>query len=103
MDICVSAITSSTFTASISAMKVYLFWNTMHWGAIQLYHYFCAPKTLIGYLMTPIMSQTPHCKTLDWFHRTSTDAFNSISAIVVTWGTSFISKWFSIKQVHHKN
>jgi hypothetical protein len=97
MESCINALTSSTFTATFSAVKVYLFWNTMHWTAIQLYQYFCAPKTLIGYLMTPIMTQTPHCKTLDWVHRTSTNAFNSIATILVTWSTSFVSTWFSIK------
>jgi hypothetical protein len=97
MDFFLDTVSSSTFTATISAMKVYLFWNTMHWGAIQFYQHFCAPQTIIGYIMTPLMSQTPHCRTADWIHRTSTDAFNSITTLVVTWGTSFVSKWFSIK------
>jgi hypothetical protein len=90
-------LSSSTFSATVSAMKVYLFWNTMHWGAIQFYQHFCAPKTFIGYIMTPLMSQTPHCRTAHWIHQTSTNAFNSITTLIVSWGTSFVSKWFSIK------
>jgi Na+/H+ antiporter NhaC len=97
MDLLVESLSSSTVTATVSAMKVYLFWNTMHWGAIQFYQYFCAPKTIVGYIMSPLMTQTPHCRTAHWFQRTSTDAFNSITTLVVTWGTSFVSKWFSIK------
>mgnify|MGYP001299196063 FL=1 len=98
MDLCLATLSSSSFISTLSAIKVYLFWNTMHWGAIQIYHQFCAPKTLVGYIMTPIMTQTPHCKTLDWFHRASTDAFNNISILVITWGTTFVSNWFTINK-----
>ena len=48
MDLLVESLSSSTVTATVSAMKVYLFWNTMHWAAIQFYQYFCAPKTIVG-------------------------------------------------------
>ena len=50
----------------------------------------------MGFLMTPFMTQTPHCRTAHWIHRTSTDAFNNIGALMVTWSTSFITKWFSV-------
>ena len=96
MNMCIDAFTSSTFTATLSAIKVYLFWNTVHWSSILFYQEFCAPKSRMGFLMTPFMTQTPHCRTAHWIHRTSTDAFNNIGALMVTWSTSFITKWFSV-------
>ena len=89
--------TSSTITATWTALKVYLFWTTLHWGAIQVYQEYCAPKTVIGYFMAPIMTQTHPCKITSWIHRTSTDAFNSMSALVLTWGSTFVLKWQSFK------
>ena len=89
--------TSYTVTASWNAVKLYMFWTTLHWGAIQVYQEYCVPKTLFGYFMTPIMTQTPHCKIASWIQRTSTDAFNSMSALVLTWGSTFILKWQSFK------
>ena len=85
--------TASSITATWSAVKLYMFWTTLHWAAIQVYQEFCAPKTVVGYFMTPIMSQAPHCKIATWIQHTSTNAFNSMTALALTWGSSFVMKW----------
>ncbi len=84
---------SSSISASLTAAKFYLFWSTMHWGAVQLYKEFCIPSTITGYILTPLMSQTPHCKSLNWLQQTSSYAFNSMTAVIITWGASFSAKW----------
>ena len=92
-----SAFSVSTITATFTAIKFYLFWTTAHWAAVQVHQEYCAPRTITGYLFTPLLSQTPHCKITTWIQRTSTDAFNAMTAMGVTWMTSFVSKWMSFK------
>ena len=93
----VSTFSASTFTATLSALKVYLFWTTAHWAAVQVHQEYCAPRTFTGYLFTPLLSQAPHCKITTWVQRTSTDAFNAMTAIGMTWASSFVNSWMSFK------
>ena len=86
---------ASAITATCTATKFYIFWATLHWASIQLYQEYCSPKTFVGWAFGPVASQVPHCKVLSWIQRTSTDAFNSMTAVVITWGASFASNWIT--------
>jgi hypothetical protein len=48
------------------ASKIYLLWISFHYFASQLYVPFCAPNTIIGFLLSPILASTPQCKALRW-------------------------------------
>ena len=93
----VSVFSASTISATWTAIKFYLFWTTAHWAAVQVHQEYCAPRTFTGYLFTPLLSQAPHCKITTWIQRTSTDAFNAMTAIGVTWASSFVNTWMSFK------
>ncbi len=45
---------------------VYLLWICLHYFASHLYVKLCVPNTVIGFLMSPFMTATPHCQGLRW-------------------------------------
>ena len=78
------------FYESISFIKIYLFWNTLHYVTIQLYYKYCIPSYWYYISFTPFYTQSPHCKLLNWCFETSTKTINSISATIITWSSKFL-------------
>ena len=79
----------------LTAIKLYFFWTIMHWGSIQVYQSLCVPKTPMGFFLTPIMTQAPHCKSLLWCQQASANAFNSGASLFITWTIGIINTNFS--------
>jgi hypothetical protein len=90
-------ITPSTISA-FNMLKIYLFWTIMHNVSNYLYQEFCITKTWYGRLFSPIRSQNPECKFLQWAFNTSSSAFTSMISLVATWGITNINYMFSIKK-----
>ena len=63
---------------------IYLVWICLHYFASHLYVKFCVPKTVMGFLLSPFMTSTPHCHGLRWvvYH-----AANMISNMWIVCGT----------------
>jgi hypothetical protein len=49
-----------------SACGYYIMWIVMHYAAIYLYPEFCAPYTILGFLLSPFMISAPHCIAMRW-------------------------------------
>ena len=45
---------------------IYMLWVVLHYCAAHLYIYYCAPATLPGFLLSPLLAPTPHCSLLRW-------------------------------------
>jgi len=45
---------------------IFIGWVTLSYLAPHLYVYFCAPATLMGYLMSPLYGTALHCVGLRW-------------------------------------
>jgi hypothetical protein len=86
----------NTITTLLTGIKLNVFWSAIHWSSVYLYHKFCIPSTLKGYLLTPMMTQAAHCKFLIWCHNTSIDAFNSLKTIFVSFMVAMIHTYFSV-------
>lgn len=41
---------------------IYLLWIFLHYVASHLYVKLCVPNTIIGFIMSPFMTSTPHCQ-----------------------------------------
>lgn len=61
--------------------KLYLLWILLHYFASHLYIKFCVPKTLIGFVLSPFLTATPHCQGLRWI------VFNGANMISNMWIT----------------
>ena len=54
------------FTAIYSIFGYYLMWITLHYLAVHLYHIYCAPLTITGFILSPFMVSAPHCVAMRW-------------------------------------
>ena len=44
----------------------YFIWILLHFVSSHVYAQYCTPKTVMGYLLSPLTVTTPHCKALRW-------------------------------------
>jgi hypothetical protein len=49
-----------------TACGYYIMWIILHYAAIQLYPEFCAPYTILGFILSPFMVSAPHCIAMRW-------------------------------------
>ena len=65
--------------------KVYFFWIGIHYISSNLYPYFCADLSMQGFLTSPFIVITPHCKALGWLQKTSTTVIENMWIVLGTW------------------
>ena len=54
------------FTFMYSIFGYYLMWITLHYLAVHMYPMYCAPLTIIGFILSTFMVSTPHCIAMRW-------------------------------------
>jgi hypothetical protein len=69
---------------------IYLLWICLHYAASHLYIKFCVPSTVIGFIMSPFMTATPHCLGLRWIVYNAANMINNMWLILGTWICSTI-------------
>ena len=69
---------------------IYLMWITAHYISSHLYIKFCVPDTLIGFLISPFMTATPHCQGLRWIIYNGASMVNNMWIAFGTWVCSTI-------------
>jgi hypothetical protein len=65
------------FTCIYSMFGYYLIWVTLHYLAVHLYPTYCAPLTMVGFILSPFMVSAPHCMAMRWL-------INEGSNVIVT-------------------
>ena len=61
-----------------SVSGVYLLWICLHYFASHLYVKLCVPNTVIGFIMSPFMTATPHCQGLRWIVYNAANMINNM-------------------------
>ena len=69
--------------------KVYILWIVIHYISVQLYIKHCVPSTMWGFITSPILVSSPHCKAMRWMLHTGATIIDNM------WNT--IGVWFSAK------
>jgi len=69
----------------INISGIYLVWIFLHFIASHLYVRLCVPNTLIGFLLSPFMTATPHCQGLRWVVFNAANMINNMWVILGTW------------------
>ena len=69
--------------------KVYILWIVIHYISVQLYVKHCVPSTVWGFITSPILVSSPHCKAMRWMLHTGGTTIDNM------WNT--IGVWFSAK------
>jgi hypothetical protein len=71
---------------------IYLLWICLHYFATHLYVKFCVPSTVVGFLLSPFMTATPHCHGLRWVVYNAANMINNMWILCGTWVCSTILK-----------
>jgi hypothetical protein len=74
----------------IRVSGIYLLWIFLHYIASHLYIKICVPSTIIGFLMSPFMTATPHCQGLRWIVYNAAGVINNMWIILGAWICSTI-------------
>ena len=69
----------------ISFSGIYLLWIILHYFASHLYIRFCVPQTIIGFLISPFLTATPHCQGLRWVVYNGGNFINNMWVVLGTW------------------
>ena len=69
--------------------KVYILWIIIHYISVQLYVKHCVPSSILGFITSPILVSSPHCKAMRWILHTGANTIDNM------WNT--IGVWFSTK------
>ena len=78
-------ITYETIKFIIKVSGVYLLWIFLHFLASYLYTKLCVPTTLLGLIMSPFLTATPHCQGLRWVIYNGANIINNMWIVVGTW------------------
>ena len=68
-----------------SASSLYLFWIMLHYFSAQLYVYYCAPRGLYGFLISPFLVAAPHCRAIRWIIHNGGNMVDNMWIILGTW------------------
>jgi len=77
---------------SISLYGIYFVWILLHYFASHLYIRFCVPGSLIGLIVSPFLTTTPHCQALRWVIYNGANMINNMWIIVGSWVSTFLIK-----------
>ncbi len=80
----------NAFYYILNISGIYLIWIFLHFIASQLYINFCVPKTLYGFIMSPLMIPAPHCQGLRWIVYNSANIITNMWVIFGTWVCSVL-------------
>jgi hypothetical protein len=72
-------------TYAYSVSSIYLFWITMHYIAARLYTYYCVPTSVTGFIASPFLVSSPHCKALRWVFHHGGNTIDAMWVIIGTW------------------
>ena len=84
--------TYQLFKFIFSVTGVYLLWICLHYFASHLYVKLCVPNTVIGFVMSPFMTATPHCQGLRWVVYNAANMINNMWIICGSFICSTILK-----------
>jgi hypothetical protein len=69
----------------INVSGIYLLWIFLHYLASHLYVRLCVPNTILGFLMSPFMTATPHCQGLRWIVYNAANMINNMWIVLGAW------------------
>lgn len=83
------AITNMNFRAIIQHLcdfaGVFIFWAIIHFAAANLYSTFCCETSIVGFIKSIFIIQTPHCAALRWIIYNGGSAINNMWTSIGLW------------------
>ena len=69
----------------LKASGIYIIYCILHYIIPHVYTYFCVPVTIFGFLISPFMSQSPHCIALRWALNAVCDNIKTMFVLIAAW------------------
>jgi len=85
---------SPIIVTSMQISKMYMFWIFIHYTIANAYPYFCAPSNFKGFLVSPFLVSSPHCKALRWAFDQSSLTVDNMWIIFGAWAAGKITSFF---------
>lgn len=63
----------------------YCFWFLLHYCCSHLYTYYCVNLSFKGFLWSPLLISSPHCKAFRWIIHHGGDNLDSMWILLGTW------------------
>jgi hypothetical protein len=77
---------------SVELILIYIVWIIIHYIAGILYSIYCTPNTFIGFLISPFLVLTPHCRAFRWIIYNGGLIITDIWIVLGTWMTTKLCK-----------
>ena len=74
----------------VNVSGIYLLWIFLHFLASHLYVKLCVPNTIVGFLVSPFMTATPHCQGLRWIVYNASNVINNMWITLGAWLCSLL-------------
>ena len=68
-----------------SLAGVYILWMFLHFVSANLYVYYCANMSFIGFFMSPILASAPHCRAIRWIMNAGAQSIDTMWIVLGTW------------------
>jgi len=65
--------------------NIYIFWILIHYISANMYAKYCTPLTLSGFVMSPFLVSSTHCKAFKWMILHGSSTLESMWIILGTW------------------
>lgn len=93
---CKGKLSSSYCTMIVSFIKgivifmfqscgIYIFWICVHYISAHLYTEMCVPRTYTGFILSPLMAQTPQCRAIRWMLLSASSVIDNMWLVFGTW------------------
>lgn len=83
-------------TPFLSLFGIYIAWICIHYISPRLYISYCVPATLIGFLYSPFLAQSPHCIALRWAISKGGESIYNMFGVLSIW---LLTKIVPIKKI----
>jgi len=70
---------------AVEVCGIYIFWIIVHFISANLYAYYCAHLSLVGFFMSAFQAPSPHCTALRWAVTTGGNIITQMWCVLGTW------------------
>ena len=74
--------------------KFYGFWMIIHYISTHAYTYMCTPKSLLGFITSPLLAISPVCRAIDWMRTISIYTIENMWYILGIWFSTLMTGLF---------
>lgn len=77
----------------------YALWIVGHYLSAHAYVYYCVPVDFKGFMISPLLTSTPHCKAFRWVIQNGGNNIDNMWVMIGTWlCAKIVTSWKKVKE-----